>query len=208
MKNGFLYPLFDGILTALKYLNLVEFFKVIAGWLSNAEDGAEKKRSFERIAVDIFIILKWSLVGFLWANSKTNEWWSLVVWYLIITNLYTYFYYHAWCKDSLMDRFMSIERIKRRFFNLLCAVAYNFFAFSYLYSLPYAYYFHNPDTKTAFFYSIANSLTAGCCMIENVMPDGEIIAALQVLISFTFFTIILSNSIPNVHNPNTENTNS
>ena len=128
MENGFLYSAFKTTIDNLKYLNLVELFKTVA-----VKINPNKKVSYSRIATDIFIVLKWFLLFVIWILSKTNCFLTFFVWYLIATNIYTYFYYHIWCDEALDTSGHNNDRIRRRFMNLILAVAFSDFCFAYLY---------------------------------------------------------------------------
>jgi hypothetical protein len=109
MENGFLYSAFKTIVDNLKYLNLVEFFKTIAVRIN-----PKKKVAYSRIGADIFIVLKWIFIFILWYYGKTSLLLTISIWYLIVTNIYTYFYYHIWCDDALDTSRHDSDRIKRK----------------------------------------------------------------------------------------------
>src|SRR3990167_7363264 len=96
MKNGFLYQIIKTTLDSLKYLNLVELFKTVGKKIN-----PQKATEYSRISVDTFIVLKWLFIFFIWVFGATNFWLTILVWYLIFTNIYTYFYYHIWADDAL-----------------------------------------------------------------------------------------------------------
>ena len=87
LQRAIIEPLFiENIIFALCFLNLVEFFKFIAIKLL-----PKRKILAKRLAVDLFIILKWALVTLLWYNNVKSIFVNYVVWYLIFTNIFTYF---------------------------------------------------------------------------------------------------------------------
>ncbi len=124
-KNGCIYYFSERIFTLLNHLNLVEGFKYISQIVTKG-NSPKKKILFSRLAVDVFIILKWLLVIILWIFNVEDLWVIFIVWYLLIANLYTYFYYHTWSSNILTDANIDVNRIKRRYLNLTMAIAYTF----------------------------------------------------------------------------------
>lgn len=191
MKNGFLYIAIRTVLDHLKYLNLVELFKVIAIKLNPHNTTASS-----RIAVDGFIVLKWFFVTIIWFTTKTNCFLTFFVWYLIATNIYTYFYYHIWTDDALSTSGYDNDKIRRRFVNLILAVAFSDFCFAYLYRFPYSVDFSNHDTGNFIWFSVSNSLAANYSVVQPQTDIGNSVAMIQLILTFVFVTIIVSRSIP------------
>ena len=191
MKNGFIYIAFKTVLDNLKYLNLVEFFKTFAIklWPQNTLISS-------RIAADTFIVLKWFFVAVIWLAAKSNCFLILFVWYLIATNIYTYFYYHIWIDDALSTDSYENDKIRRRFVNLVLAVAFSDFCFAYLYCQPYSKEFSKTATGNCFWFSISNSLAANYDAIKPISELGNSVAMTQLILTFFFVTIIISRSIP------------
>ena len=125
---------------------------------------------------------------------------AFVVWYLSLTNLYTYFYYHIWSSEILSDVHFGIDRIKRRFTTLTLAVSYTIFGFAYLYAIPYSDEFTwSNDTPTflkSLWFSVSNSLTASYDQVKPITDLGSSISMIQLLMMFIFLTIIIGGSIP------------
>jgi len=92
MENGFIFKIVDTITVSLNYLNLVELFKLVAGKLTPESSLTAEKIKNCNIAIDIFIVVKWLLVVFLWANNITGSFWTVLTLYLIWSNYHTYFY--------------------------------------------------------------------------------------------------------------------
>ena len=193
-SNGFIYEVVKVIINNLKYLNLVELFKAIAKKLKpNQAD------EYSKIAIDIFIILKWTLIFFLNSFKVNNPWVTIFVWYLISTNLYTYFYYHNWTDESLNTSNFDNDRIRRRFINLILAICFSNYSFSYLYKFPYSNEFKWNSGKIigdSFIYSICNSITASYDAVKPITNFANSISTIQIFISFIFLTIVISRSIP------------
>jgi hypothetical protein len=206
MKNGLLYLIFKFILDNLRYLTIVEWFKCLGKILNPKPNDEEYKTAFSRTSVDIFIILKWCFVLVITKYSCSNNFLTIFVWYLLISNIYTYFYYHIWKDEALNTEDFEKDRIRRRFINLLLAVAYSDFCFAYLYKLPYSLNFEWTDKSSTFtksiWYSISNSLAANYEAVKPVTDFANNISMVQLIITFIFITIILGKSIPQTNSNN------
>jgi hypothetical protein len=196
MSKGIIYSIFNWIIEKLSYLNLVEFFKFIA-----VKIFPNNRITALRFSVDIFIILKWLLIALLWHFNVKNDFLNFLVWYLIFTNVYTYFYYHTWSKSIDRPEF-DFDRIKRRFLNLGLSIAFNVLSFAYLFAQPFSNNFKwNNGYSTlqdSILFSLANSFTTSYNSVQTITEIGHKISLLETVISFVFLTIILSNSIPQV----------
>ena len=194
ITNGFIYEVVKVVIDNLKYLNLVELFKAIAKKIKpNQSD------EYSKIAVDIFIVMKWIFVSILIFLEINNSWITVFVWYLIATNLYTYFYYHNWIDESLNTSNFDNDRIRRRFVNLILAICFSNYSFSYLYKFPYNSEFSwisNEIIGDSFTYSICNSITANYDLVKPISSLAFSISTIQIFISFIFITIVISRSIP------------
>lgn len=200
MRYGFIYKSVKAILDSLNYLNLVELFKLIAVKLNNRPTDDERNKTFARVGIDIFICLKWILIFVLWYKGITNLFLTIFVWYLIIANVYSYFYNHIWTDDALNTEGFTKDRIRSRFLNLMLAVAYSTFCFGYLYQIVYPTDFdwttHAPSFALALQFSLSNSLAANFEQVKPLSDFANQIANLQLAFTFVFVTIILSKSIP------------
>ncbi len=194
MRNGIIYQIANWVIENLKYLNLVELFK----WFTKKCYPSDTLLA-SRLGVDTFIIIKWIAVTILWYNSISNTLINYLIWYLIITNIYTYFYYHNWTKD-LKRRHFNLKRIKRRFLNLTLAIAFNVFCFAYLFAVPFVANFqwasNSVIIKDSLLFSLANSITLDFPLVSATTEVGHTLTLIETFISFIFLTIILSNSIP------------
>jgi hypothetical protein len=200
MKNGLLYIIFKFILDNLRHLTIVEWFKIIAKKINPKKNNQDSTLAYSRTAVDIFIILKWSFVLLISKYSLTSSFLTFFVWYLLLTNIYSYFYYHIWTDEALNTDDFAKDRIRRRFINLLLAVGYSDLCFAYLYKIPYSSNFEWSDNSTTFlksiWYSISNSLAANYEDVKPLTDFANTISMTQLVITFIFITIILGNSIP------------
>ena len=153
-----------------------------------------------RIAVDLFNVLKLIFIIQITKWHLEDPWIVVGVWYLLITNLYSYFYYHIWDIESLNTENFLIDRIRRRFLNLILAVGYSNLCFAFIYRVPLINEFnwtdHQPSFLKAIWFSISNSLAAN---YDGLIPTSETsksIAMIQLIITFIFISIILGKVIP------------
>jgi hypothetical protein len=201
MENGIIYVIFNFIIENLKYLNLVELFKYVAQLINpNPSDHQDAKNTFERNAVDLFIILKWLLIAVIWKLNINSNFFTVLVWYLLIANIYTYFYYHVWDKVSLNTESFLIDRIRRRFITLMQSIFFSNICFAYLYNIPYRSDFtwsaEKPEFTKSIWFSISNSLAANYEEVCAFSDFGNNVTMVQLIITFLFITIILGKSIP------------
>jgi hypothetical protein len=201
MGNGIIYPITNWCIKILYYINLVEwvkkiFVKILKVWFNEI--------SISRVAVDIFIIGKWIFLLILMKYHYESDFLTIIVWYLMWSNIYTYFYYHIWKDDSFNSTFNSPIRIRRRFITLLSSIGFSNLTFAYLYRLPYYSSFQwkqdIPKNIQSIWYSCANSLTANYEYVKPLDKTGTDLTIIQLAISFVFLTMILGNSIPSSNN--------
>lgn len=200
MDSGFLIPIIDKMINCLKKLNIVEYFILLIIYLGKKINRQRDYYYYRSIAIDIFIIIKWLIITSFIILNISNGFCTFIVWYLILTNLLTYFYYHVWDSEKKDSLYFYFTRIKRRFINLLLAICYSIFCFSYLYYLPYSTQFDwgnsNPNFLQSLIYSISNSLTSSYQGITPLTTFINSILIIQLLIMFIFISILLSSSIP------------
>lgn len=200
MKNGFIYIVTKFILDNLRYLTLVELFKYVGRLLNPNKNNIDSKLAFSRTSVDIFIFLKWFLILVLTKFNVNSNFWTVVTWYLLITNVYSYFYYHIWTDEALNTESFSMDRTRRRFVTLMLAVGFSDLCFSYLYKVPYKCDFEWSDNLATFtkstWFSISNSLAANYDAVKPITDFGYNVSMTQLIVTFIFLTIILSKSVP------------
>ena len=196
MKHGIIYSIVNWIILKLNYLNLVELLKKLVKLFFSSE---QNKRTASRATVDIFIIAKWLFIGLLWYFNVKSSTVNFLVWYLIFTNIYTYFYYHTWTKDLANPHF-DIDRIKRRYLNLMLSIGFNVYSFGYLFAQPFKENFKWPNEystlQESLSFSLANSISSNYQYVSSITETGNTLTLIETIISFIFLTIILSNSIP------------
>lgn len=200
MKNGIIYSALKVVLDGLNYLSLVELFKYISVRAFAKVNVPQSKITASRIAVDIFIILKWFFVLLAFLNGWSSTFLTIFVWYLIYSNLYTYFYYHLWSREAMNTENFDIERVRRRFITLMLSIGFSNFCFAYLFRFPYLSDFEWSDkiplNTKALWFSFANSLTANYEFVTPITQNGASITITQLILSFVFITLILGKSIP------------
>lgn len=199
MNDGFIYPIVNFIVEKLDKVNLVELFKYIARWLNKDKTNTLKERTYVRIAVDLFIVVKWLFIFIVWCFRISNSFTTLFVWYLIFSNLHTYFYRHIWCDDAFDNRFWDKERVRRRFVNLILAFSYSNVCFGYLYSVPFAKHMDwggNVSRLHGLLFSMSNSVAANYNTVNPATDFGNYVAMVQLVVTFLFVSIILSRSVP------------
>lgn len=196
MQNGFIFKVIDALILSLNYLNIAEFFKFVAKKLTPTVQSVDEIKKNCNIAIDIFIILKWFLVIFLWVQGINNPILTVIVFYLVWSNFHTYFYYHIW-KENNSSNF---DRSRRRFINLIIAIAFTIISFGYLYSTAFINEYIWGETSfsilKALIFSISQSLFLNISSVTPKNINGEVVTTIQSIITFLFVVIILAKSIP------------
>lgn len=200
MRNGFLYIAIKFLLDNFRHLTLVEWFKKI-GYIifcSNPTDLSEQAIYRSNI-VDFFNVIKWGIIICLLLFNLTNGFLTILVWYLLITNIYSYFYHHIWSDNAYEAVNINADRSRRRFMLLMLSIAYSNFCFAYLYVLPYNSMFtwtNGSSIIKAIWFSFSNSLAANYSIVSPLTDLGNSISMIQLILTFIFVTIIISRSIP------------
>ncbi len=196
MENGFIYEIFNVLINSLKYLNIVELFKKIAIKLSSSEKHIRKNAN---IAIDIFIIFKFLIIILFWYKELNNIYATIITYYLILINIYTYFYYHVW-SDKANNRNQSNDKNKRRFLNLIIAILYSDICYGYLYNIVYSVHFlweqNTSRLISSLQLSIYNSFAGSFYGVKPITDLGIVLTTSQLLITFIFIAIILTRTIP------------
>lgn len=209
MKNGFIYPIFNTLVQFLFYCNLTELFKYIARRYEGLvyqrqgkELSKEAKIRSSNFAIDLFIVFKFSLLIFFWVHGIKSTFSMVIIYYLIFFNLFTYFYYHVW--GSEFEQRTDRHTLNRKFLNSLIAIVFYILCYAYLYETHYASSIKWPenlvDSTNAIFLSIANAFTLTYGGFMPITQKIRVIFMSELINTFAFFTIIITNSIPN-HNP-------
>ncbi len=194
-EYGFIYVIASVMIKVLWALNLVEWFKFLFYQFCRLLHKKINQKATYNWAIDTFIVLKFIFV-FLFIFLPENPVYLRIVLYLLIMNVFTYFYHHVWRKPS--DNCSHWQA--RRFITLALAIAFNILCYVYLYwnGLSRFILWHNsaPSTLSSVFqYSLSNTFLLPSSMsVDNSF--GLYLQTSQQVISFIFLVIILSQSIP------------
>lgn len=204
MTNGFLLPLFNLLVHVIHAINLVEYFKkavCIFYRRAYSVKVLDKPKTIEasNIAIDIYQIFKFGILFVLWFIEMESELSKVIIFYLLASNLFTYFYYQVWGSkyESRTDR----ETLNRKFLNTIFAIAFYLLAYAYLYQFHYQEmicWLVNANALEAIYLSISTAFTL---TYSGFSPKGDDITIYMVFMSeiintFFFLTIIISNAVP------------
>ncbi|HFJ9457588.1 hypothetical protein B1R38_27030 [Bacillus cereus] len=191
------------------YLNIVEWVKKLSDYFTklyfnshNDQTKWIKVRRNRNIAIDIFILLKYLFILFILFNDINNMNIQMIVWYLIISNVFTYFYYHLWCEDALLDRHLTINRVRRKFINLFISIGFMMLSYVYLYysQTPEHFTIGNKHENNKYLIFFINSITRSFAINYDSLKSsddiGVAIEISQVLNMFIFVTLIVAKSLP------------
>jgi hypothetical protein len=206
--NGIIYPMLFLLIKLLFFLNIVEWIKNISDYFTSKiyKTHTERKIVFKirrnrNFVIDLFIIIKFSIVTLFLFKGMDSIWIKFIVWYLLISNVYTYFYYHLWCNDALLEKYQTIHRVRRRFISLFISVAFMILCYTYLYSImiPEHFILGMKDSEEIVISMITSISRSFAIDYEGLKPKtntGTIIEITQVINMFVFFTILLAKSLP------------
>lgn len=201
MKGSFISPMIAFIIEFFKLLNLVEILKELVEvfWFDKS---IEEKKSKKIFIIDFYILCKWGIIFIFWYfNNHFSEHIIKLVtyftYYLLITNVFTYFYYHIWIEASSTN----IERERRRFISLIQSFLFSSFAFSYLYRFNYfneykwgCDYDGISENLKAVALSFGTIFGGSIVEIEAQTEVGIWFSLFHIFINFLFVAIILSNT--------------
>jgi len=197
-----IFTLVEAVTLCLHWLNAVEWLK----WLVHTAYRRLTKRFstasaalLDPITTDMFIIGKWFLLLWWIFHESYGPFRTWITCYLLFTNVFTYFHYHAW-KIMSVGRYLTAERIQRRLINSILAVAYSMLAFAYLYAGPFrgSMLWKAPiesHRMEALLFSITNSLTVGYGSVQPDTIGARALCTAQLINMFFFATIIVSASL-------------
>jgi len=215
--NGFIYPLFNSLINFLYYTNLVELFKFIGKFyakLSSKDNqvSTDTIRAYSTIAIDIYQLFKWGILIFLWLSENNSLTAKLIIYYLIYSNLFVYFYYHTW--GSKYKQRNDREALKKNFLNYLMAIGFYLFSYAYLYKFHYNNMIMIDrnllditvmDSINAIYLSISTAFTLTFSGFQPLTQEIRVVFLSELINTFLFFTIIVSNSIPSNFTQKEEN---
>ncbi|WHY64692.1 hypothetical protein [Neobacillus sp. SuZ13] len=208
--NGLIYPLIKFLITIVFYLNIVEYIKKLSDIFTSRyfKDKSEKIRWVKvrrnrNYAIDLFIILKFLFVLIVLFEGYKNLWILIIVWYLIVTNIFTYFYYHLWVEDALKENHLTVNRVRRRFITLFISIAFMMLCYVYFYySMTPDHFTLNSKDKWSneyivyFINSVTKSFAIDFESLKASDQKGTLIEISQVINMFIFVTLILAKSLP------------
>ncbi len=206
MKHGFIFIFFDGLIRSLKYLDLVELFKFISVCIAihvfpdrQNHPSPVTKKAYANTAIDVFIISKWALLCIFWCFELSSLLSLSIVAYLIATNLFTYFLHQVWGTKYVQTSCRQSDN--HRFLRTLLAVAFSVTAYAYLYDCHFDTMINTGpeglNALDALSLSIATALTLAFHDLNALTTQARLLLSTQLLSTFIFIVIILSNSIPN-----------
>lgn len=208
MKNGFIYPIINFFIKILLRLSLVEYIKSCFVWIETKFRrrtlSTKEVITTKNIAIDCFITVTWLFVICLIAVGCISYLAELAVWYLIASNLFTYFYYHVWGSGfALRD---DIDSQRRRYVNFMLSLGFYIVCYAYLYQFRYATHINWPndliDITNSLYLSIANAFTLTYGGFLPLSQTARVLFASELINTFFFFTIIIVNSVPSNRNIN------
>ena len=203
LKNGFIYPASKFLIRLLSALNLVEYFKQTAeslvGVLFKKPLSKKQQIAANNFGIDLFLVAKWGFLALLFLTQSDRQIWKYCVYYLIVSNLFTYFYYHAW--GSSFGRRKGLNAQRRRFLNFLFSVAFYVVCYAYLYQFHFDNHIQWPNNEINFmnslYLSMANSFGLTSAGIEPLSAIVRTVFLTQFVNTFFFLSIIIANSVPN-----------
>jgi hypothetical protein len=193
MRHGFIYPIVRATIEMITYLSLVELFKAIGKKLAHNDLQIPRNA---RIGIDVYLIFKWVVLVCLWVSCVDNVLATVVVIYLLATNVFTYFYYHVW--KPPYDT--SEENLRSRLVTLILSIFYSVACFGYLYAVPFAGNFRFNEganhTTASVLFSASQTFLVDFAPMSAITYTGYGLALFQTAITFMFISIILAASIP------------
>ena len=204
LKNEILVTCFDKLIFLFYWLNVVEYVKIFMVLafqnIKDKELSEDEKRAASGVGIDLYQILKFSIVITLLSFDIRSVWSEYLAYYLIFSNAFTYFYYHAWGSQYVQLNDRPSQR--RRLLNFLLAIIFYILCYAYLYKYHFCQSIAWPegiiDTTNAIYLSVANAFTM---TYGDFSPKDQIVRVLfmtELANTFLFFTVIVSNSIPSI----------
>lgn len=181
-------------MTILYWLNLVELLKFITEKCTCKKENLSKNLN---ITIDTFIAIKWLFVFIVLVCDWRGLFFKYVLLYLIITNVFTYFYHHIWTLPKSKNRDFKWQR--RRLFSLLLAILYSIFSFGVLYHQYYYGDFSSSlkvtfDFTDFFIFSLGTTFTGGTGAIAPNSNITHILASFQLFCSFLLISGVLAGT--------------
>lgn len=176
MNRGFIYELAKLVIQVLYWGNAVEWLKKLYG-----RSGGIPAVHW---AIDIYIVLKYVIVGLFWIAGYYYAIGVGMVVYLLFYNTYTYFYYHVWVAPYSLTR----ESKQRRLVNFFLAFGYAVLCYGYLYAVM-----GQREGVEALLFSFECSMGMGSGNGLGLLE--RFVVASQLFNTFLFVAIILVNTV-------------
>lgn len=200
--NGPAFVVVDHVVCLLQRLSLVEWLKWLGIKFSRASQ-AEEKRKLANFVIDVFIFMKWAVLLSAWYFDFSSPVFVAVIAYLLLMNIHTYFWYHLWVVENPKMTVDSHQRDRRRFVNLVLAMAFSICAYAYFYHRILPEQFEWPTFTSrwaaALKYSLGNALTSSTGDLIPKSTGTYLLTASQLAMTFVFAAMLLNNSLPKVH---------
>lgn len=200
MKNGFLIIGFSWFIEKLVWLNADELLKKLGIYFisSAARENDDTLKTCRNAIIDCFILAKWTFILLAFLNSWSNDLVFWVTWYLLATNVFGYFYHHAW--GSPHKRQYDTLSQRRRFVNFLLAIGFYIMCYAHLYMNFYALdigWTEDGVNKTdAIYLSVANAFTLTYGDFRALTQTARVVFMSELITTFIMLTIVLANSVP------------
>lgn len=208
IDNGLIYPFIYKVIKVLYYLNVVELIKKITEFITvkyykNRSEVTQKVkiRRNRNIAIDLFILLKFLFIVIIIYIDTSSIVVQIAVWYLLISNVFTYFYYHLWCDDVILERFQTIHRARRRFVSFIISFIFMMLCYSYFYLImtPEHFSLINKESSriaASIISAIGNAFNMDMGYLKKESDISKIVALSQTINVFLFLTLLLTSSLP------------
>lgn len=204
MKNGFIFLAFTALVTLCKKVNLVEYAKLFSAFALSRytpySDEIDNIIARKNIGIDVFQLFKWGFVLTLIMTGQESPILKYMVAYLIWSNLFTYFYYHAW--GSSFGQRSDVDTQRRRFLNFLLSIMFYVICYAYLYQFHFVADIQWPDRQVdivnAIYLSVANAFTLTYGGFSPMNQTARVIFMTELINTFFFLTVIVANSIPSI----------
>lgn len=192
---GIIYPIFDISVRFLKQFTLVELVKNV--FLRNKRF-TQKQRYLLNYVIDCYIVFKWMLIISFWILNFSGILINILVFYLLLTNLSTYFFYHIWDERNYDNSKRDSTIIKKRMVSLILSYLYSVLLFAYMYGVLFSFHFHQPVESNFLLYilfSFTNSIFNSNDLLIPSNLVGYFLMGLQQFITLIYMTIIFARSV-------------
>ena len=189
------------LVVVLWMLSFVEHFKALVMWLAKSctSSSTNALMSSRSLAIDLYECLKWSFLLIVFAAHIFLDWVVGMVFYLLISNLFSHFYYHVWFQRP--EAKISHNSVKRRLTSFLLAFTFMIFGYAYLYLGWYPNEIRwpsdDPNITNALYLSFANTFTLTYGDFGPQNDGSRFLFISQVIYTFFFLVLIVVRSLPN-----------